>query len=98
MKKRTLARLKQRYKISITPIPKARIRIFYRPDGSWHYSLGHVSRDYLVENGIFYDKDGKYICTEKHAGMSGQDYTIKSFWKYVQKEAFYGNINPLDLA
>lgn len=94
----TLTKLKNRYKISVTPIPKIKLRVFYRSDGSWHYSWGHLSYEYLVNAGLMYDKDGKYICTEKHAGMSGQDFTINSLWKHVQKEAFYNNINPLDLA
>ena len=97
MKKRIRQRWKDRHLISITPIPKVRLKVFYRPDGSWHYSWGHISYEYLVSKGLYYDKDGKYICTEKHAGMSGQDYTISDLWRHIQKEAYYGNIHPLDI-
>jgi len=97
MRLRAIIRWKDRYKITLTPIPKVRLKIFYRPDGSWHYSWGHISYKHLVDAGVYYDEHGRYIYNGRRAGMSGQGCTIKSFWRHVQKEAYYNNIHPLDI-
>lgn len=98
MRKNTLFKLKERHKIAITAIPKVLIKVSFRRDGSWTYSWGYKSYDYLVSKGQYYDEDGKYIYTGKRSGMSGQDYTIKSLWRHVKKEAYRNNIHQMDLA
>jgi hypothetical protein len=97
MRKRTIGKLKVRYKISITPIPKVWVKIQFRKDGSWHWGFGYKSRDYLVSNGLYWDEQGNRKWTGKSSYSVGQDYVINRMWQYIREQAYYNNIHELDL-
>lgn len=96
-RKRILKRLKDRFLISITPIPKVRIKVTFRKDGSWHWDFGYVSHDYLVSTGQFWDENGQLKYKGKHCFSGGQDYVINQMWRYIQEQAYYDNIHEMDL-
>jgi len=95
---RSLIRLKDYFKISITPIPKVRIKVTFRPDGTWFCDFGYASHKYLVDTGQYYDENGNYICTVPNCFWGGQHYCIKDMWRYIRESAYRNNIHPLDLA
>lgn len=97
MRQTTFHKLKELHKISITPIPKVWIKITFRKDGSWHYDFGYRSYAYLRSTGQLYDESGKFIYKGKFSFMRGQDYTIHQLWHYIQKQAYFDKIHPLDL-
>jgi hypothetical protein len=96
-RKRILKKLKRRFFISITPIPKVRIKVTFRTDGSWHWDFGHISHKYLVDSGQMYNESGEYICTVPHFWCGGQDYVIKRLWLWIKEAAYDGKIHELDL-
>ena len=96
MRQTTFQRLKEQHKIKQTPIPKVWIKITFRSDGSWYYDFGYKSTEYLINTGQLYDENGKFIYKGKYSYMGGQDYTIHELWRYIQQQAYFDNIHPLD--
>lgn len=96
MRNRTLKRFKVWALIRILPFPKVHIRTSFRLDGSYTVDFGMRSHDYLVSKGLYWDKDGNYICKEKVAFWCGQDYAINSMWVYIMRAHIEGMINEMD--
>jgi len=84
MRKRTLFRLKERFLISITPIPKVWVRVKFRADGSWHWDFGYKSYEYLTATGQYWDENGKRKWTGKSSWSFGHDCVVHSMWRYIQ--------------
>jgi len=97
-RKRTVNRLKDSFKITITPIPKVRIKVTFRPDGSWFCDFGYKSFKHLVDTNQYWDENGNYKYKGHHSFWGGQDYVINDMWKYIRNRAYYGKIHHLDLA
>jgi len=97
IRKRTIQRLIERYKISITPIPKVRLRVKFRRDGSWTCDFGEISALVLIAAGEYWDENGNYKYKGKHTFWGGQDYVIHQMWRHIQRSAYKDNIHPLDL-
>ncbi|WP_090624288.1 hypothetical protein [Parapedobacter indicus] len=88
-RKRTILRLKERFAISITPIPKVHIRVQFRSDGSWHWSFGYRSHEALGFEKI--KESGKW------AFAGGQDYCVNDLWRWLKEYAYREAIHPLDI-
>ena len=98
MRKRIINRLIERHKISITPIPRVKLRVKFRRDGSYTVDFGEISSSYLIETGQYWDENGCYKYKGKHTFWGGQDYAVHQMWRHIQKSAYKDNIHPLDLA
>lgn len=98
MKKRTLKLFKVWALMRILPMPKVYLRAKFRLDGSYTIDFGMKSHDYLIDKGLYWDKEGNYICKEKVAFWCGQGYAIHSMWSYIMRAHIEGRINDMDYA
>lgn len=88
-RKRLLARLRERYLISITPIPRIHVRIRFRPDGSWTWYFGYRS-----DNTLGWEEKRK----SGHYGYAaGDSDSTNMLWRYIKECAYKQVIHPLDL-